>query len=84
MDAKELARHYKTIGRMVVESIERSYGKGWKSCLSVEVARALVAREAFHIMIGHVTEGTMAKDMKEHGLATYRAGLAACGLEEAE
>lgn len=75
-------KFYGQIGRMVRESVERTYGKGWKNCFSRDVACALVAREAFFIVLGGAREGIDATVLEEHGRETYKAGLKACGLED--
>ena len=77
------ANHYKSIGKMIKERVEASYGKQWKKCIGEDVAKALVAREAFFIMMGNHGDGAAA-DLVAHGRAAYEAGLAACGLTEEE
>lgn len=78
------AAMWKAVGGMIRDSIERSYGKKWKSTLSTDVAKAIVAREAFFITLGNVSETGTAADLRDHGRACYNAGLAACDIKDEE
>ena len=73
--------HYKSIGKLIKERVEDSYGKQWKKCFGEDVAKAIVAREAFFIMMGNHGGGSAA-DLVAHGRAAYDAGRAACEMEE--
>jgi hypothetical protein len=75
-------KHYKVIGNMIRDAMERNYGKDYKKCFSQRVAQALVAKEAFFMMMGGAREGMDATTLEEHGRQCYNYGLKACGLED--
>lgn len=74
--------HYKAIGKQIVERIERKYGKNWRSCFKDEVARDLVASQAFFVMSAAAREDQTGEDLERHSRTAMDAALELTGLSD--
>lgn len=73
--------HYRAIGKQIVESIERKYGKHWRSCFKDEVARDLITAQAFFVMSSAARDDQTGEALEKHGRDALNAALKLTGLE---